>query len=119
MIDNELYLEIVQYCQLNDITNIEKEINSMLRKGFSIVKYGSSPFEKMREQQNLPIQDDVSESKEVKKRTYKRKPKEIKETETVTSEVEENINKVEQQKVDEVKIEEPIKKRKVRVIKNK
>ena len=62
MIDNELYLEIVQYCQLNDITNIEKEINSMLRKGFSIVKYGSSPFEKMREQQNLPIQDDVSES---------------------------------------------------------
>lgn len=116
MIDNELYLEIVQYCQLNDITNIEKEINSMLRKGFSIVKYGSSPFEKMREQQNLPIQDDVSELKEVKKRTYKRKPKE---TETVTSEVEENINQVEQQNTYEVKIEEPVKKRKVRVIKNK
>ena len=119
MIDNELYLEIVQYCQLNDITNIEKEINSMLRKGFSIVKYSSSPFEKMREQQNLPIKDDVSESKEVKKRTYKRKPKEIKETETVTSEVEENVNQEEQQNVYEVKIEEPIKKRKVRVIKNK
>lgn len=116
MIDNELYLEIVQYCQLNDITNIEKEINSMLRKGFSIVKYGSSPFEKMREQQNLPIQDYVSESKEVKKRTYKRKPKE---TETVTNEVEENVNKVEQQNTDEVKIEEQVKKRKVRVIKNK
>lgn len=119
MIDNELYLEIVQYCQLNDITNIEREINSMLRKGFSIVKYGSSPFEKMREQQSLPIQNDSIEPKEVKKRTYKRKTKEVNELESKENIIEENVKQIETQMVNDVNIEEPIKKRKVRVIKNK
>ena len=48
-IDDDLYDNIVKYCELNN-KNLNVEINNMLRIGFSIVKYGSSPFQKMKEQ---------------------------------------------------------------------
>lgn len=44
MINNKLLEEIKQYCELNNIENIEKEVNRLLRIGFNIEKYGTSPF---------------------------------------------------------------------------
>lgn len=43
-IPKELYKEIVEYCKFNNIETINKEIISLLKKGFNLVKYGSSPF---------------------------------------------------------------------------
>ena len=39
MIDNNLYIEIEQYCKLNDIEDIDKFINNLLRKSFNSEKY--------------------------------------------------------------------------------
>lgn len=48
-IDDYLYNDIVKYCELNN-KDLNTEINNMLKIGFSIVKYGNSPFQKMKEQ---------------------------------------------------------------------
>jgi hypothetical protein len=44
MINDKLYQEIKEYCELNNIEDIDKEINRLLRIGFNIEKYGTSPF---------------------------------------------------------------------------
>ena len=44
MINDKLYQEIKEYCELNNIEDIDKEINRLLRIGFNIEKYGVSPF---------------------------------------------------------------------------
>ena len=44
MINDKLYQEIKEYCELNNIEDINKEINRLLRIGFNIEKYGTSPF---------------------------------------------------------------------------
>ena len=40
----KLYNEIKDFCLLNNIKNLNKEIESMLEKGFNFTKYGTSPF---------------------------------------------------------------------------
>ena len=44
MINNKLLKEIEEYCLINNISDINKEINRILRIGFNIVKYGDTPF---------------------------------------------------------------------------
>ena len=44
MINDKLFQEIKQYCELNNIDDIEKEINRLLRIGFNIERFGNSPF---------------------------------------------------------------------------
>lgn len=44
MIDNKLYKEIEEYCNINNISDVKKEINKILKIGFNVVKYGVSPF---------------------------------------------------------------------------
>lgn len=36
----DLYNEIEEYCKLNHIENIDKFINKLIQKGFTIEKYG-------------------------------------------------------------------------------
>lgn len=50
VIDEKLLKDIVQYCELNSIEDINTEINELIRIGFSIVKYGITPFQKMEAQ---------------------------------------------------------------------
>ena len=50
VIDEKLLKDIVQYCELNSIEDINAEINELIRIGFSIVKYGTTPFQKMEAQ---------------------------------------------------------------------
>lgn len=40
----KLYDEIKDFCSLNNIKNVNKEISYMLEKGFNLTKYGNSPF---------------------------------------------------------------------------
>jgi len=35
--------EFVQYCQLNNITNIDKQAQETFNRGFSLLKYGETP----------------------------------------------------------------------------
>lgn len=120
-IDYRLLKEITDYCNLNNMSDIDKEINRMLRCGFNIEKYGMSPFEIPRKQEVAPKEDEtvkeapkvnieVQKEEEVKpKRGRPRKKKEEpKEEETKPSIKEEPIKDDEPKKVV---------KRKVRIIK--
>ena len=43
-IDKKLLSEIECYCKYNNISNIDDEVNRLLRIGFNVDKYGLSPF---------------------------------------------------------------------------
>lgn len=73
MIDEKLYKEIKEYCMFNNIENVEKEINRLLRIGFNYEKYGNSPFYK---KQNIEENDiEVVEKRVEKQEEIKEKPK--------------------------------------------
>ena len=48
-IDAKLLDSISQYCALNDIGDIEKEVNRLLQIGFNVERYGNSPFDKLKQ----------------------------------------------------------------------
>ena len=73
MIKEKLYNDILNYCKINNIEDIDTEINNILQIGFNVVRFGMTPFN------NVPIM--VSESpKEVVKRTRKKKEEFVKPT---------------------------------------
>lgn len=43
MVNDKLYNEIKEFCELNEIEDVEGLINQMLREGFTIRKYGLRP----------------------------------------------------------------------------
>lgn len=73
MIKEKLYNDILNYCKINNIEDIDTEINNILQIGFNVVRFGMTPFN------NVPIM--VSESpKEVVKRSRKKKEEIVKPT---------------------------------------
>jgi len=48
-ISDELKKEIQEYCHVNNITNIDDFILKMLKQGFTIEKFGSTPMTKIQE----------------------------------------------------------------------
>lgn len=46
----KLYSEIMEYCELNNIKNVDKFVNDCLLSGFNIVRYGNSPFDNIKRQ---------------------------------------------------------------------
>ena len=44
-INKQLKDEIWDYCRANNITNIDEFITKCLKQGFTIIKFGSTPFE--------------------------------------------------------------------------
>jgi pentatricopeptide repeat protein len=44
VIKESLYNEILEYCKLNNIEDVEGLINKMLERGFQIEKYGETPI---------------------------------------------------------------------------
>ena len=74
MINIKLMEEIKQYCELNNIEDLDKEINRLLRIGFNIEKYGTSPFsfvqhEKIKEYiDENPIKENINKVEETPKR---------------------------------------------------
>ena len=51
--DDKLIKEITEFCYLNDIEDVEKQINACLRKGFDILKYGTSPIDNYKIEKNI------------------------------------------------------------------
>lgn len=73
MIKEKLYNDILNYCKINNIEDIDSEINNILQIGFNVVRFGMTPFNN--------AQIIVSEpSKEVVKRGRKKKEEIVKPT---------------------------------------
>ena len=43
-IDKQLYEEIKEFCKLNGIKDVRKQVHTCLRYGFNVLKYGDNPF---------------------------------------------------------------------------
>lgn len=82
-IDEELIKNIKEYCDLNK-KDFDNELNKIIKIGFSITKYGYSPFQKMKEQSNLKDND-------IKKTEIIEKKEEITKI-NIEEEIKENIN---------------------------
>ena len=103
-INSRLYKDIIDYCQVNDIQDIDKEINRLLRIGLNVDKFGMGPFTPPPSIEEPLIEEKVEIVEPKPKRQYTRKPK-----------VEKQVENTE---IETPLVEEPKPKKKVRIIKN-
>ena len=61
MINTKLYDEIVEYCKLNDIEDVELFVNKLLQKGFNVEKYGNKPTIKPKKAKKNKVEKEVVE----------------------------------------------------------
>ena len=107
-IDRMLEKQIKEYCEMNDISDVEGFINRCLKQGFNIIRYGLSPMDNI-ERQNKGIKDFKDEEKsDVTSREDARKQEEQKVEEPKPSD---------EKEVKPIKEKKPIKVRKIQVIK--
>ena len=59
--------EFIRYCELNNITDIEKAAKETFEKGFTILKYGVSP--KITTSQNPLKEEKITNNSDVKQKT--------------------------------------------------
>jgi len=52
--------EIKEYCQLNDIDDVDAFITQCIIKGFNIIKYGTCPADNIKRQNGL-LSEDIPE----------------------------------------------------------
>jgi len=102
--DESLVKEIKEYCKLNNIEDIDRFINSCLRKGFNILKYGLSPID------NFKIENEIYD-------TEKSKRNSLKENETIQSTVQKCSGSKKNGNGEEKEHGEKVVKRKIRIIK--
>ena len=111
-VNQTLERQIRQYCELNDIEDINAFANRCLSQGFSIIKFGTSPIDNI-ERENKGIKD-------LSKDEYKRQTKPSREEETkrvVEETTERESSKGEEIKEKEEELKTPVVVRKIRVIK--
>lgn len=97
-INKKLLKDITQYCNLNEIENIEEEINKYIQIGFNVIRFGTAPFQEYQEEVVIKKQKTVKNKKE---EIFSEKIEDIKEE--ILQESEEEIKP----------------KKKIRIIKNK
>ena len=97
-INKKLLKDIIQYCNLNEIENIEEEINKYIQIGFNVIRFGTAPFQEYQEEVVIKKQKTVKNKKE---EIFSEKTEDIKEE--ILQESEEEIKP----------------KKKIRIIKNK
>lgn len=97
-INKKLLNDITQYCNLNEIENIEEEINKYIQIGFNVIRFGTAPFQEYQEEVVIK-----------KQKTVKNKKEEI--SSEKTEDIKEEIL---QESEEEIKP-----KKKIRIIKNK
>ena len=64
-IDKGLLQEIKNYCKLNGIKDVNSQINSCLRYGFNVLKFGDNPFKYHNPMDDI-AENNSSEKEEVK-----------------------------------------------------
>ena len=78
ILNEKLIKEIEEYCILNNISDTSNEVNNMLRCGFNITKFGTSPFNKPNEiikEKEVVENIEIVEEKTVEKTPIETKPK--------------------------------------------
>lgn len=63
-INKKLLKDITQYCNLNEIENIEEEINKYIQIGFNVIRFGTAPFQEYQEEVVIKKQKTVKNKKE-------------------------------------------------------
>ena len=63
-INKKLLNDIIQYCNLNEIENIEEEINKYIQIGFNVIRFGTAPFQEYQEEVVIKKQKTVRNKKE-------------------------------------------------------
>lgn len=97
-INKKLLKDITQYCNLNEIENIEEEINKYIQIGFNVIRFGTAPFQEYQEEVVIKKQKIVKNKKE----------------EIISEKIENIKEEILQESEEEIKP-----KKKIRIIKNK
>lgn len=115
MIDSNLLKEFEDFCKLNGVDPVKKA-NEILRNELNIMKYGTSPIDNIKRENNIQEVNDNEEKKPVKKKPGR--PKKIKSEERTDSSgttEKEIIKHTEEEKP----VDGDVVKRKIRIIKKK
>lgn len=64
-ISKELYQEIKAYCKANGIKNLKEQVDTCLRYGFNVLKYGDNPFTYHNPMDDMPKANDINVSKDM------------------------------------------------------
>ena len=107
-VNQTLERQIRQYCEMNDIEDVNAFANRCLSQGFSIVKFGTSPKDNV-ERENKGIKDVKKDSETKNKKSLQASNKE-EEVLIVDDGVKEEIEEMKE-------IKTPVKVRKIQVIK--
>ena len=107
-VNQTLERQIRQYCEMNDIEDVNAFANRCLSQGFSIVKFGTSPKDNV-ERENKGIKD-VKKASETKNKKPLQPSNKEEEVLIVDDGVKEEIEEVKEVKT-------PVKVRKIQVIK--
>ena len=111
-VNQTLERQIRQYCELNDIDDINAFANRCLSQGFSIIKFGTSPTDNI-ERENKGIKD--LNKDEYKKQTQSNSSRK-EESKRVTEEIDERESST-KESIEEKEEKTPVVVRKIRVIK--
>ena len=115
-VNQTLERQIRQYCELNEIEDINAFANRCLSQGFSIIKFGTSPIDNI-ERENKGIKD-LSKDEYKRQTKQETKPSREEETKRVVEETtEREPTKGEEIKEKEEEVKTPVVVRKIRVIK--
>lgn len=100
-IDSNIINKIKEYCILNN-KDFDYELNDIIKIGFSIKKYGNSPFQKMKEQNGIKETNENNIEKNIEH-------------------TEESIDSFKENKINELKTDNSLDKpkKKIRIIKSK
>lgn len=75
-IPKQLHKEIIEYCKLNSIDDVDKFIIKTLTTGFTIAKYGMQPVGKIKEE-TIPKNDNKNIVPEIKENNSKPKKNDL------------------------------------------
>ena len=109
-----LETDIMNFCKVNEISDVESFLVSCLRDGFNIAKFGTSPQENFKNE-NKPLK--INKNDDYKEESNSERVEEVKETPKRRGRPRKETRKEESLPTEEV--EEPVKpKKKIRIIKN-
>lgn len=71
-IKDELYNDILSFCKVNSIDNVEEFSLACLLKGYNIVKYGLSPKDNVKkESEPVSVMNDIEQKEKVERKGKK------------------------------------------------
>ena len=117
-VNQTLERQIRQYCELNEIDDINAFANRCLSQGFSIIKFGTSPKDNVEREIN-GIKDIKKNASRKKKEPESSREEEIKRAvkETVKESAKEREENKKEEEIKEIKT--PVTIRKIQIIKKK